>query len=136
LIAWVNQRGKEWGRWRQRHEDGWPKSSLMSRIKEEGAVGAAIKQTTQHIPIKTMPKEIADFHRAWLTMDEIPRAVVEVIYRSSATRDEKADALGMSKSRMYQWLEQAHGYLAGRLDVLPESRLSNLSTFDRARSSI
>jgi DNA-directed RNA polymerase specialized sigma subunit len=108
----------------------------MGRIQEEGAVGAAIRQNLQRIPIKTMPKEIADFHRAWLTMDEIPRAVVEVVYRTNASRDQKADALGMSKSRMYQWLEQAHGYLHGRLDLLPDNRLSNLSTFDRERSAI
>lgn len=62
-----------------------------------------------------MPREIAEFHRAVLSMDESCRAVVEVVYRLKAGRDAKAEMLGMSKSRMYQILDQAHGYLCGRL---------------------
>lgn len=126
MIDWITQRGKDWGRWRNRHESGWPSESLMSRIKREGSVGAAIKQHSQHIPVKLMPPEIADFHRVVVTMEEAHRAVVEITYRTKAGRDEKAEALGMSKSRMYQILDQAHGYLSGRLDIRPKD-LSNLS---------
>jgi DNA-directed RNA polymerase specialized sigma subunit len=74
-----------------------------------------------------MPREIAEFHWAVMSMDESCRAVVEVVYRTKAGRDEKAEMLGISKSRMYQLLDQAHGYLAGRLDSTAKdvSRLSN-----------
>ncbi len=99
----------------------------MHRIRDEGSVGAAIKQHSQHIPVRLMPREIADFHRVVLTMDEHYRAVIEITYRSKAGRDEKAEALGLSKSRMYQILDQAHGYLSGRLDIRPQD-LSSLST--------
>ena len=74
-----------------------------------------------------MPREIADFHRVVVTMDETRRSVVELTYRSKAGRDEKAAALGMSKSRMYQILDQAHWYLAGRLDIRPQD-LSSMSS--------
>ncbi len=99
----------------------------MHRIGDEGSVGAAIKQHSQHIPVRLMPREIADFHRVVLTMDEHYRAVIEITYRSKAGRDEKAEALGLSKSRMYQILDQAHGYLSGRLDIRPQDS-SSLST--------
>lgn len=117
MIAWVHSRGKSWGHWRRRNEEGWPKTSLMARIRDEGSVGAAIKENFQRIPVKLMPKEIADFHRVWLTMDELHRGVVEVIYRAVAHRDKKAEALGMSKSSMYRVLDEAHGYLSARLDI-------------------
>jgi DNA-directed RNA polymerase specialized sigma subunit len=102
----------------------------MARIREEGSVGAAIKQHSQRIPIKFMPREIADFHRAFLTMEESYRNVLEVVYRSKAGRDEKAEALGITKSQMYRMLDQCHGYLSARLDLRPEdlSRLSHTMT--------
>ena len=127
MIQWIHTRGKDWGRWRNRDDSAWPRESLLSRIRNEGSVGAAIKQHGQHVPVKLMPREIAEFHRAVMSMDESCRAVVEVVYRTKAGRDEKAEMLGISKSRMYQLLDQAHGYLAGRLDGHPKemSRLSN-----------
>lgn len=130
MISWVHQRGKDWGRWRDTDETGWPPVSLMHRIRDEGSVGAAIKQHSQRIPVRMMPRAIADFHRVVLTMDELHRAVVEVTYRTKAGRDEKAQALGISKSRMYQLLDQAHGYISARLDIRPQdlSSLSNNST--------
>lgn len=135
MIDWVHHRGKDWGRWRRRNESGWPTISLMARIREEGSVGAAIKQSVQRIPVKLMPKEIADFHRVYLTMEETHRQVVEVVYRSNAGRDEKAEALGVTKSQMYRLLDQAHGYLSARLDVRPDdlSRLSHLPPSAYAR---
>jgi DNA-directed RNA polymerase specialized sigma subunit len=102
----------------------------MHRIREEGSVGAAIKSHAQHIPVKMMPREIGDFHRVVLTMEESVRRVVEVTYRSKAGRDEKAEALGITKSQMYRLLDVAHGYLSARLDDRPNnlSRLSHKST--------
>ncbi len=90
-------------------------------------MGAAIKQHSQHVPVKFMPPEVAEFHWAVMSMDESCRAVVEVVYRTKAGRDEKAEMLGISKSRMYQLLDQAHGYLSGRLNGCTKdlSRLSN-----------
>lgn len=121
MIDWVHSRGKDWGRYLQREAaNGWPPVSLMHRIREEGSVGAAIKQHTQRIPVKFMPREIADFHRVVLTMEGSVRQVVEVIYRSKASRDEKAAALGVTKSQMYRILDVAHGYLSARLDLRPE----------------
>ena len=70
MISWVHQRGKDWGRWRDTDETGWPTVSLMHRIRDEGSVGAAIKQHSQRIPVRVMPRAIADFHRVVLTMDE------------------------------------------------------------------
>ena len=130
MIQWVHSRGKDWGMYRNREDNGWPPVSLMHRIREEGSVGAAIKQHSQRIPIKFMPREIADFHRVYLTMDESFRAVLEVVYRSKAGRDEKAEALGITKSQMYRMLDQCHGYLSARLDLRPEdlSRLSHTMT--------
>lgn len=130
MIPWVHSRGKDWGRYRNREDNGWPPVSLMHRIREEGSVGAAIKQHSQRIPVKMMPREIADFHRVYLTMDESFRAVLEVVYRSKAGRDEKAEALGISKSRLYQLLDQCHGYMSARLDERPND-LSSLSNIRR-----
>jgi DNA-directed RNA polymerase specialized sigma subunit len=107
----------------------------MHRIREEGSVGAAIKQHSQFIPVKLMPREIADFQRVVLTMEETMRCVVEVIYRSKASRDEKAAALGITKSQMYRLLDVAHGYLSARLDVQPED-LSRLSPVRRYSGAI
>lgn len=104
----------------------------MHRIREEGAVGAAIKQHNQRIPVQLMPREIADFHRVVLTMEGSVRQVVEVIYRSNAGRDEKAAALGITKSQMYRTLDVAHGYLSARLDEKPDgvSRMSPMRRVD------
>jgi hypothetical protein len=131
VIAWIHHRGKDWGRFLQREAaHAWPAVSLMHRIREEGSVGAAIKQHNQRIPVTFMPREVADFHRVVLTMEGSVRQVVEVVYRSNAGRDAKAEALGVSKSRMYQLLDIAHGYLSARLDVRGND-LSSLSNHER-----
>lgn len=115
MIGWIHQRGKDWGRWQRRQVSGWPSTSLMARIRDEGSVGAAIKQHFARLPIQPMPGEIAEFHRAYLAMHETHRRVVEVMYLTRAGRGEKADALGLSISQMYRVLDQAHGFFAGRL---------------------
>lgn len=138
MIGWVHQRAKEWGRWRQRNEPAWSSKSLMGRIQEEGSVGAAIKQHNQHIPVKLMPKEIADFHRAWLGMDERQRALIDVVYRLTIPRAEKPKVLGISQARMYQLLDQCHGFLSARMAEHGDSwseRVSRISTFEQARNA-
>lgn len=131
MIDWVHYRGKEWGRWLQRENSAWPATSLMARIRDEGSVGAAIKSHVQRIPVTIMPGDVADFHRAWLRLDERHRNVVAVIYRSNASRDEKAEALGTTKSHMYRLLDQAHGFLSAYLRVRPDFDVSHLSPMAR-----
>lgn len=137
MVPWVHERGKDWGRYLNRDAgSGWPAASLMHRIREEGSVGAAIKQHSQRVPVKLMPREIADFHRVVLTMEGSVRQVVEVIYRSKASRDEKAAALGVTKSQMYRILDVAHGYLSARLDLRPELTSSELSPLSHRRPQL
>ncbi len=127
MIQWVHLRGKEWGRWFAREDTGWPKASLMARIREEGSVGAAIKQQLARVPVKLMPRAIAAFHRAFLSLPEQHRNVVAVMYRSSLPYEAKANALGVTKSTLYRLIDQSHGYLAARIDDGDNSQSSQSS---------
>lgn len=131
MIDWVHLRGKEWGRWQTREVTGWPRKSLLCRIRDEGSVGAAIKQHAQPIPVASMPRAILAFHRAWLALEERHRQVVAVVYLTAVGRDAKAALLGLSRSAMYATLDAAHVRLAAAIeddsDRLGAAAMSGLS---------
>jgi hypothetical protein len=112
IIRWVNALGKEWGRWRKRNEPQWATISLLGRIRDEGLTGAAIKQHGQRIPVKFMPPEIAQFHRAWLTLAESQRIVCEVNYHPGGSAKIKARTLSMSTATLYRVLDHAQVHLS------------------------
>lgn len=113
MIDWVHWQAKAWGRWQSKPINGYPSCSLLGRIREEGSVGAAIKQHAQKIPVKFMPSDIASFHRAWLMLPEGPRQVIAVAYCSpSVDRNQQADLLGLSRRAYYRAIDAAHERLS------------------------
>jgi hypothetical protein len=116
LNRLVHEIGKAWGAYMRRVPEGFPPRSLMARIHEEGSVGAAIKSHYQTIPVSLMPKSIQGFHRGWLTLRESQRAAVFVCYVVRAPYGEKADKLGISKSRYYQLRDLGLHAIAGMVD--------------------
>lgn len=128
MIDWIHLRAKEWGRWQAKEVNGWPARSLLARIRDEGSVGAAIKQHYQPVPIKSMPRGVLAFHRAWMALDEQHRQVVAVFYGATGVDgEEKARMLGLSRSQMYASLDAAHVRINSRIDDEPVSGLSGLS---------
>lgn len=115
MIDWVDDLGKDWGRYLRRNptgdmkfDSGYPKNSVMGRIREEGTVGAAIRTHMQILPIRDMPKDVLEFHRAWQVLDSKPKRISYVHYGVVSNVDAKCEFMGLNKSTYYSRLDRAH----------------------------
>lgn len=107
LMAEVRGAGSMWGEYMRDQPNGYPTRSIMSRIKEEGPVGAAIKQHCRVVPVDGMGKTVAKFHRGYLRLNEERRAVIFLAYVTRMKWDDLAETLGVSKSTMYRMRNDA-----------------------------
>lgn len=117
MIDWVNELGKDWGRYLRKSPNGYPKISVSGRIREEGSVGAAIRCHLQIIPIQDMPKDILEFHRAWSVIESSLKRLLYVHYGSVAKVDEKLEFLGLNRSTYYARLDRAQRVLWETIDL-------------------
>jgi len=118
MIEWVHEMAQDWGAWMRHPAKGWPPCSLMGRIAEEGSVGAAIKRHVGSVPIHEMPEAALRFHRVFKNCGEQTRKIFWVMYAVRGNRDNKAHALGVSKSTMYRQRNDAHSEFDGEWSKL------------------
>lgn len=107
LMAEIKGAGSLWGEYMREQPNGYPTRSMMSRIKEEGPVGAAIKQHVRSVPTEGMSKTVAKFHRGYLRLTEERRALIFLSYVSRMKWDDLATTLAVSKSTMYRMRNEA-----------------------------
>jgi hypothetical protein len=117
MIDWMHDLGKDWGRWMRRHPNGWPSKSLSGALVEYGSVGAAIKAHGDYIPIRDMPEDILEFHSAWMVAKSRAKYTVYVFYYLVADVESKAEALGVSKSTLYERVTDAQTEIWSLMDL-------------------
>lgn len=109
MIDWVDEVGKDWGRYMRRVPyDGFPALSVMGRIAEEGSVGAAIRSHVQVVPISDVPADILEFHRAWATVEPKYKKVLYVQYVPVCILVDRLEALDLKRSTYFDRLNAAH----------------------------
>jgi len=107
MIDWVDELGKDWGRYLRKVPSGYPENSIMGRIMEEGSIGAAIRTHVQVVPIRDMPTDVMEFHRAWKVMESKLKRIVYVHYGVISKVADKRNFLDLNKSTYYSRLDRA-----------------------------
>jgi hypothetical protein len=108
MIAWLNDLGNDWGRWRRKLPSGWPHRSLAGTLAEEGSVGAAIKAHMQVIPIRDTPADVLEFNNAWRLAKPETKTMLFVHHFLRGDVNDKAAALGVSRATFYRRVDAAH----------------------------
>jgi hypothetical protein len=109
VIAWLNDLGNDWGRWRRHMPSGWPHRSLAGTIAEEGSVGAAIKAHMQIIPIRDSTRaDVLEFNNAWRLANPETKTMLFVHHYLRGDVSAKARALDMSRATFYRRVDAAH----------------------------
>jgi hypothetical protein len=126
MIAWLNDLGNDWGRWRRKLPSGWPHRSLAGTIAEEGSVGAAIKAHMQAIPIRDDTRaDVLEFHNAWRLAKSETKTMIFVHHYLRGDVNDKAAALGVSRATFYRRVDAAHIQIWSDM-IEDESGVSNV----------
>lgn len=106
MTDWVHALARDWGYWIRRTE---AEASLvhgtLGRIAEEGPEGAAIRSAYaagRNIPITDVPKDVAKFHRIWLTLTTDLKEIVYIDYKLRTPVARKYRWMGLSKNKYYK----------------------------------
>lgn len=123
--------GSQWGKY-IREDDvsipcGWPDADERKML---GISGHGFKRNNSYIkllklpdvPIQDMPKNVVEFHKSWITLGEGFRIGLWVHFVPMATRNEKAQILGLSLDSYQFLIDDAISAMIG--GVLSESRKS------------
>jgi hypothetical protein len=125
MIAWLNDLGNDWGRWRRKLPSGWPHRSLAGTIAEEGSVGAAIKAHMQVIPVRDAPADVLEFNNAWRLAKPETKMMLFVHHFLRGDVNDKAKALGVSRATFYRRVDAAHIQIWSDM-IEDESGVSNV----------
>lgn len=119
MTDWVHHLAAEWGHWLRRLEaEGSLVQGTLGRIFEQGPVAAAIHTAynSQLIPIREMPKRVAQFHSAWLTLDEAHQVLLFVEYKLRLGVKKKFRICNLKKDAYYRARAKAKLLIAEKID--------------------
>ncbi len=119
MISWVDCVLKNWGRaqyWLMFKGDGYPSRTILGKLVEEGAVGAACNQYTREFPEVLMGENLI-VANAVKTLAEKPRAIVSVHYVLRLPARVKYTRIGISREMYYDTISAAHITLANAIDA-------------------
>jgi len=116
LIDWVDDLGKDWGRYLRSKPSGYPQTSVMGRIKEEGW-GASIRRHIQSIPIRDIPQDVQEFHCAWQVLGSKHKRIIYVHYGAVCPTRLKWEFIGIIKSTYYARMDKAHVRLWETIEI-------------------
>jgi hypothetical protein len=139
MISWVHCALKDWGRaqyWLMFKGDGYPSRSMLGKLLEEGAVGAATNQFTREFP-EVLVGENLIVANAVKTLSEKPRAVVSVHYVLRMPARNKYKFMGISREMYYGIVWGAHIQIANAIeaqDVKAKLRLLSQNAKQEVRS--
>ena len=116
-VAYADCRLDAWASWVKGGMASWPSLTLLGRIIEQGANGAAQVGSS----VLGMPDEVLVTDKAVARLDGILRPVVFVYYLTYADSAEKAKRLGVSRATFWRRVERAQKqvgrYLAGETRI-------------------
>lgn len=128
MTDWVHALAIDWGHHLRRLE---AQSSLvqgtLGRIVEQGPDGAAIRVTfSAKVPVIDWPRHVAEFHRAWLELEELHQAIIFIDYKLRLPVKRKFRLAGKKKDAYYRARANAKLALAGKLDSRIPSKTRNI----------
>lgn len=106
VPPWIDTTAGDWGREMRRFEKRITAvQGTMGRIREEGPVGAAIREFRDHLPkIDFMDDQVAKFHMAWIDLDTKERAYVWVHFKEHGKVKDKLKRLDTKINDYYDTL--------------------------------
>ncbi len=128
MISWVDGVLKNWGRaqyWLMFKGNGFPARTILGKLMEEGAVGAACNQYTREFPEVLMGENLI-VANAVKTLSEEPQTVIRAHYVIRMPAKQKYSFAGITKYRYYEIIDQAHVKLANAIDA-QDARISGLT---------
>ena len=98
---WVRGLAQAWGsEVRQFEQRIKSVQGTMGRIREEGE-GAAIRGFGDNIPHVDFPRQVQQFHRAWIDLDFHHKAAIWVQFKETWRRPKKMQTLGKESTTSY-----------------------------------
>ena len=97
-----------WAREKNRPLNGFPRKSVLARVKDEGS-GASIRAWVKdYVPqVQFMTPSSRRIESAWRKMSEIEARVFALRWLAKGRPEEKWEALGISKAAFYRHLDSA-----------------------------
>lgn len=108
IESWVFQTRRAWS-----GSDGWPLRTVLARVMEEGA-GASHSAPNQRV-FEVYVNDGLAIRRAMDGMPILQRQVFAAHYLADGNATEKSQALGMSRARYWQVLDNAYFWIAGHM---------------------
>jgi hypothetical protein len=136
VISWVDCVLKNWGRaqyWLMFKGNGYPSRTILGKLLEEGAVGAACNQYTREFPEVLMGENLI-VANAVKTLAEKPRAIISVHYVLRLPARVKYTRIGIPREHYYETISAAHISLANAIDA-QDARISAQSRPQVVRTS-
>lgn len=138
LIEWVHELAKEWGGYIRSLGNPYNSRNILDRMMREGVGAAHVYRSLalDEVEGEESEPEVLAFHRAFLRLPEVNRAVIFVLYVPQARINERLLVLnqlhGLSKSRVYEVRGQSHAQIWGWIDAhlqqkAPEGCISGIS---------
>ena len=111
MIDWVHLLLRDWGAYIRHLPSRWPSKNHIAYIEE----GCGKPQYGPSNPKWQIDADVAQIHQTIRGMPEHLRELLYVFYVRRCSPKGKAQALGISISKMYEHRSQAHFYIAGYL---------------------
>ena len=111
MIDWVHFLLRDWGAYIRHSPSQWPAQNHIAHIEE----GCGKPQYGPNNPEWQIDPDIAEVHQIIRGMPEYLYELLYVFYVRRYSPKDKAQALGISISRMYERRSFAHFYIAGYL---------------------
>ena len=124
MIDWIHQRCRDWGA-QVRHiylgRDGWPSKTILSRMIEEGVVGAGCTRFVQHHPECLGPEQL-QINNAVKRLEEKDREVLMLMYVLRERAKVSMARYSLSRTAYYDWVDNIHKRLSCSLNAISEQQ--------------
>ena len=118
MIDWVHSLANDWGHWVRKAEAKQGQiQGTLGRIQTEGLDGAAIRSFGQRIPVVDFPEEVAEFHCAWLRLDEEHQLILWVDYKLRKSIKKKFSLMNKKKTSYYRLRDKAHSVISYEMAI-------------------
>lgn len=114
MITWVDVSLNAWASWaisQARREVGYPSVSPMFKDAPSGRVFES------HEP-GVIRADLMQMDRAVMALPSLLKVVVVEYYQRRRSANDAAKALGVRKTQMYRYLDQAHLHIANHFDAV------------------
>lgn len=102
ILEEIKEAAQQWSSYRRRGRRAWPSTSLLGRVVELGAQGAAARSNkTPDPPLVDVSWEVSCFDRAYKNLSEYDQRVLELMYVERGSPKRKAHHNNCSVATLY-----------------------------------